>query len=59
MDFNFAASIGWFAMKLRNSKYCKNTDINQIIALADSNKGDDDQGYRSEFIRLINNYQGL
>ena len=58
-DFNFAASVAWFALKLRNSKYLKNDHIDQIVALASSNKGKDEQGYRSEFIRLINSYQGM
>ncbi len=58
-DLNFAASVAWFAMKLRDSKYVKNKKLDAIISLAQSSKGKDDQGYRSEFIRLMNSYQGL
>lgn len=58
-DFNFAASIAWFGMKLRGSKYIENQNLNDIIALAETNKEKDDQGYKAEFIRLMNSYQGL
>ncbi|MFD2562226.1 YfbK domain-containing protein [Aquimarina rubra] len=56
-DFNFAASVAWFGMKIRNSKYITNRDINDIIALAEKNRSKDNQGYRAEFIRLMNSYQ--
>lgn len=58
-DFNFAASIAWFGMKLRSSKYLKNQNLKDIIALAEANKEKDNQGYKAEFIRLMNSYQGL
>ncbi len=58
-DFYFAASVAWFAMKLRNSKYCKKDKLSEIIALAEANKEKDEQGYKAEFIRLMNSYQGL
>ncbi|MDY8136202.1 YfbK domain-containing protein [Aquimarina sp. 2201CG5-10] len=58
-DFKFAASVAWFGMLLRKSKYVKNQNIEDITTLASSNKGKDEQGYRSEFVRLINSYQGL
>ncbi|WP_282079257.1 YfbK domain-containing protein [Aquimarina algiphila] len=58
-DFNFAASVAWFGMKLRNSKYIENEDLNTIISLARTNKEKDDQGYKAEFVRLMNSYNGL
>ncbi len=58
-DFNFAASIAWFGMKLRDSKYIENEDINDIIDLAQANRGKDTQGYRAEFIRLADSYKSL
>ncbi len=58
-DFKFAASVAWFGMKIRNSKYITNRDINDIIALAEENRSKDNQGYRAEFIRLMNSYQML
>ncbi|MBG6129357.1 Ca-activated chloride channel family protein [Aquimarina sp. EL_43] len=58
-DFNFAASIAWFGMKLRGSKCIENQDIKDIIDLAQTNKEKDNQGYKAEFIRLMNSYLGL
>ncbi|WP_298542892.1 VWA domain-containing protein [uncultured Aquimarina sp.] len=57
-DFRFAASVAWYGMKLRNSKYIQNHDIEDIITLAKNNKGIDEQGYRAEFIRLMNSNEG-
>ncbi|GAA0721724.1 hypothetical protein GCM10009430_23380 [Aquimarina litoralis] len=58
-DFNFAASVAWFGMKIRKSKYLVKDNINDIIALAKENKSNDPQGYRAEFIRLMNSHQAL
>ncbi|MBP2832689.1 von Willebrand factor type A domain-containing protein [Aquimarina sp. U1-2] len=58
-DFNFAASVAWFGMKLRNSKYIKNQNLEDIITLANKNKDKDNQGYKSEFVRLMRSYQDL
>ncbi len=58
-DFNFAASIAWFGMKLRNSKFLKNESLKDVITLAEANKENDNQGYKAEFVRLVNSYQGL
>lgn len=55
-DFNFAASVAWFGMQLRNSAYTSNKDTTALISLAKKNKGLDEQGYRAEFIRLIETY---
>jgi len=52
-DFKFAASIAMFGMQLRDSKFKGKTDYNSIIAFAVNAKGTDDEGYRSEFIRLV------
>lgn len=58
-DFNFAAAIAWFGMKIRNSKYLEDRKIEHIISLAESNRTNDDQGYKAEFVRLLNSYQAL
>ncbi len=55
-DFNFAAAVAWFGMKIRKSKYIDNDNLQDIIALASGNRTSDDQGYRAEFIRLLNSY---
>ncbi|WP_103863636.1 VWA domain-containing protein [Aquimarina sp. I32.4] len=58
-DFKFAASVAWFGMKLRGSEYIQYQNLEDIIDLAKSNKGKDEQGYRAEFIRLMNSYKGI
>ncbi len=58
-DFKFAASVAWFGLKLRNSKYIEYQDLKNIIDLAKNNKGKDKQGYRAEFVRLMNSYKGI
>ncbi|WP_062062198.1 YfbK domain-containing protein [Aquimarina longa] len=58
-DFKFAASVAWFGMKLRESKYLKNQNTKDMISLAKSNKGDDANGYRTEFARLMETYVGM
>ncbi|WP_299180457.1 von Willebrand factor type A domain-containing protein [uncultured Aquimarina sp.] len=58
-DFNFAASVAWFGMKIRKSRYITNKNINDIITMAEENRSLDRQGYRAEFVRLMNSYQTL
>lgn len=49
----FACAVAEFGMVLRNSKFKANSDLKSVLALAKQNKGKDDDGYRSEFIRLV------
>ena len=52
-DFEFAAAVAMFGMELRNSKFKENTNYKTIINLAKKAKGEDENGYKSEFIRLV------
>lgn len=52
-DLNFASAVALFGMKLRKSKYCKKIRKKTIIALAENGRGEDKNGYRAEFIRLV------
>jgi len=52
-DFKFATSVAIFGMKLRNSKFAKKMDYDTIATIARQSKGNDKNGYRSEFIRLV------
>lgn len=52
-DFRFAASVAYFGMILRESKYVKGQTVSQVVALAENAKGADVEGYRSEFVRMI------
>ncbi|UNY97341.1 von Willebrand factor type A domain-containing protein [Zhouia spongiae] len=55
-DFNFASAVAMWGMYLRNSAYLNKTSKEDIIKLAEHNKGRDNDGYRAEFIRLIKSY---
>lgn len=52
-DFRFSASVAGFGLTLRDSKYMGNYDTDKLIALAKSGLGEDEGGYRAEFIRLM------
>ena len=53
-DLKFSAALAMFGMQLRESEYAKNISKENIIELAQAGKGKDEQGYRAEFIRLVN-----
>jgi Ca-activated chloride channel family protein len=55
----FAASIAMYGMLLTNSKFKGNSNYTDLIQLAKSAKGTDEEGYRSEFIRLANTAKEL
>ncbi|MDK2771085.1 MAG: von Willebrand factor type A domain-containing protein [Flavobacterium sp.] len=52
-DFKFSSAVAWFGLKLRDSKLITNKSKDAIKALAKQGKSNDAEGYRSEFIRLI------
>ncbi|MGF7078806.1 YfbK domain-containing protein [Mucilaginibacter sp. UYCu711] len=51
-DFRFAAAVAEYGMLLRDSQFKQDSKIEQVITMAKKAKGDDDNGYRAEFIRL-------
>lgn len=53
-DFKFAAAVAWFGLKLRDSKLVPNKDVEAIKKLATEGILTDPEGYRAEFIRLVN-----
>jgi len=58
-DFYFAAAVAEFGMFCRDSEYKGNTTIDSILYLANAGLGDDNGGYRSEFVSLVRQYEGL
>jgi len=56
-DFKFSSAVAWFGLKLRNSKLITNSSSKDIIALANQGLGNDVDGYRKEFIRLVENVE--
>jgi len=52
-DFKFCAAVAWFGLSLRDSKLVSNKNTSDILELAIKSKDRDIDGYRSEFIRLV------
>lgn len=52
-NFRFSAAVAGFGMLLHNSEFKGNTSIDSIVKLAKNAKGEDENGYRSEFIQLV------
>ncbi|MCC6287802.1 MAG: von Willebrand factor type A domain-containing protein [Chitinophagaceae bacterium] len=58
-NFRFAASVAQFGMLLRNSEFKQNSSFNNTLSLAGSALGNDAEGYRKEFIQLVQKAGGL
>lgn len=52
-DFRWSASVAAFGMLLRESEYVKGFTYDNVLQLAQGSKGEDKNGYRSEFINLV------
>ncbi len=52
-SFRFAAAVAAFGMMLRDSEYKGDFTYNKILKLALDSKGDDENGYRREFIQMV------
>jgi Ca-activated chloride channel family protein len=58
-NFKFSAAVAGFGMLLRDSKFKGNLCYDNVLQLARKGKGDDRNGYRNEFIRLVELSQHL
>ncbi|CAI2769416.1 YfbK domain-containing protein [Flavobacterium collinsii] len=52
-DFKFSSSVAWFGLKLRDSKLISDKSPDAILKLAKQGLSNDTEGYKAEFIRLI------
>ena len=52
-SFNFAAAVAAFGQKLRGGTYLENFSYDDIENLARQSRGNDSNGYRSEFMQLV------
>ena len=59
VNLRFAAAVSEFGMILRNSEFKGNSTLEGAISLARAARGDDEEGYRSEFIRLVETAKGI
>jgi Ca-activated chloride channel family protein len=55
-NFRWSASVAAFGMMLRESDYVKNFTYEQVAGMAMTSKGDDKEGYRSEFISMVKSF---
>ena len=53
-NFRFSAAVAGFGMLLRDSEYKGNITWDKVTLLAKLARGEDELGYRGEFIRLVN-----
>jgi Ca-activated chloride channel family protein len=52
-NFRFSAAVAGFGMLLRNSEFKGNITYDEVLSMARGSKGTDNDGYRTEFIRLV------
>jgi Ca-activated chloride channel family protein len=52
-NFRFSAAIAEFGLILRNSQYKEDASMEHVIAMAKGARGEDEEGYRSEFLKLV------
>lgn len=52
-NFRFAAAVAEYALLLRNSEYKGQASYGHVLDVAKSAKGADPEGYRAEFIKLV------
>ena len=58
-NFRFSAAVASFGMLLRNSEFMGETTVDSVLQLARDSKGNDEEGYRSEFIQLVKTVNDL
>jgi Ca-activated chloride channel family protein len=58
-NFRFAAAVAEFGMLLLNSEFRQEGSYNKVWQLAKSALGNDEEGYRSEFLKLVKNASSI
>jgi len=58
-NYRFASSVAAFGMLLRKSEHVSHMSFDQVIHWAKAGKGNDEDGYRQEFITLATKAQLL
>ena len=58
-DFRFAAAVAGFGLMLRDSDYKGDLTLAAVQELAESSRGSDNNGYRTEFIELVKKARAL
>jgi Ca-activated chloride channel homolog len=55
-NFRFSASVAAFGMLLRDSEYVRKFSYDEVVGLAQSARGKDDDGFRAEFINMAKSF---
>jgi Ca-activated chloride channel homolog len=55
-NFRWSASVAAFGMLLRDSEYIKDFSYDQVVNMAQTAKGEDKEGYRTEFIGMAKSF---
>jgi Ca-activated chloride channel family protein len=58
-DFRFASAVAMFGQLLTGSDYKGDATFDKVIDLAKNALDDDEQGYRREFLRLVESAKGI
>ncbi|MBM4354342.1 MAG: DUF3520 domain-containing protein, partial [Deltaproteobacteria bacterium] len=58
-DFRFSAAVAQFGLILRDSEFKGDSNYESVIRLAKGSVGEDAEGYRSDFIKLVKQTQLL
>jgi Ca-activated chloride channel homolog len=58
-DMQFASAVALFGMVLRDSEYKGKAGLPDVLKLAEAGQSNDRNGYRSEFIRLVKQYDQI
>lgn len=55
-NFRWAASVAAFGMLLRESDHARNFTYDEVVSLAQSARGRDEDGFRAEFINMVKSF---
>jgi Ca-activated chloride channel family protein len=58
-NFRFSAAVAEFGMILRGSDFNTDGSIAHVVDLAKNAKGEDEEGYRAEFLKLVKTSESL
>ena len=59
LDFQFQAAVAEFGLLLRRSPYKGAADFGHVVETARASLGQDRDGYRAEFVRLVERARGI
>ena len=58
-DLQFSVAVAEFGLNLGQSKYLKTSDLNSCLVRATNSIGPDKEGYRNEFVELVQEYLSM